>query len=170
MDKGLVHLYYGEGKGKTTAAMGLALRALGHGKRVVIVQFLKDGASGEIGALRSLGAKILAGAPDTKFVFRMDAEEKDRTRAWNDALLEEAAREDCDLLVLDELCAARQYGLADRTLAQKAVLERPAGREVVITGRTPEEWMLDAADYVTQMRCEKHPYAAGITARKGIEY
>ena len=170
MDKGLVHLYYGEGKGKTTAAMGLALRALGHGKRVVIVQFLKDGASGEIGALRSLGAKILTGAPDTKFVFRMNAEEKDRTRSWNDALLEEAVREDCDLLVLDELCAARQYGLADRTLAQKAVLERPAGREVVITGRTPEEWMLEAADYVTQMRCEKHPYAAGITARKGIEY
>ena len=150
--------------------MGLALRALGHGKRVVIVQFLKDGASGEIGALRSLGTKILTGAPDTKFVFRMNAEEKDRTRAWNDALLEEAVSEDCDLLVLDELCAARQYGLADRTLAQKAVLERPAGREVVITGRTPEEWMLDAADYVTQMRCEKHPYAAGITARKGIEY
>ena len=169
-ERGLLHVYCGDGKGKTTAAMGLALRALGQGRKVVIAQFLKDGSSGELEPLRRLGAAVYSGSGDTKFVSQMTEEEKRETRRENDRMLEEAAAQDCGLLVLDELCAACRYGLADEALAKKAVLERPAGREVVVTGRGPAQWMLDAADYITEMRCVRHPYERGIKARKGIEY
>ena len=170
MDKGLVHLYYGEGKGKTTAAMGLALRALGQGMRVVVVQFLKSGTSGELEPLRRLGAAVHSGKAGAKFTFQMTGEEKAETAAMHDRMLREALAEECDLLILDELCAARQTGLLDEALAKRAVLDRPTGREIVITGRLPEAWMLEAADYVTEMRCHRHPYEKGIAARKGIEF
>ena len=120
---GLLHLYYGDGKGKTTAAMGLALRALGSGKKVVIVQFLKGGKSGEIPLLEQLGATVYRGRAGQKFVFQM-----------ND------------------------------------VLQRPAGQECVLTTHAAPQWMLDAADYVTEMKCIRHPYQKGIAARKGVEY
>ena len=106
MDKGYVHLYCGSGKGKSTAAAGLALRALGRGMTVVLVQFLKDGTSGELEPLRSLGATVLAGPPGTKFLSRMSAAEKAEAAAWNDRNLVLAAGMDCDLLILDEICAA----------------------------------------------------------------
>ena len=170
MDKGLVHLYYGEGKGKTTAAMGLALRALGQGMRVVIVQFLKTGTSGELEPLRRLGATVFSGKPGTKFASKMSENEKSETAVLHEEMLREAMETDCDLLILDELCAARQYGLVDEMLAKKAVLERPEGMEIVVTGRQPEDWMLEAADYITEMRSHRHPYQQGITARKGIEF
>ena len=99
---GLLHLYYGDGKGKTTAAMGLALRALGSGKRVVIVQFLKGGNSGEIPLLEQLGAKIYRGKAGQKFVFQMNEAEKTATRDLQNRNLAAAMTEDADLLVLDE--------------------------------------------------------------------
>ena len=170
MDKGCVHLYCGGGKGKTTAAMGLALRALGRGKTAVLIQFLKDGSSGEIAPLRALGATVLTGPPNTKFVSRMSVAEKLEAAAWNDRNLALATRMPCDLLILDEICAARRYGLADLELTKKTVLERPAGCEVVLTGREPEPWMREAADYLTEMICLRHPYASGLPARKGIEF
>ena len=170
MDKGLVHLYYGEGKGKTTAAMGLALRALGQGMRVVVVQFLKTGTSGELEPLRRLGATVFSGKPGTKFASKMSENEKSETAVLHEQMLREAMETDCDLLILDELCAARQYGLVDEELAKKAVLGRPEGMEVVVTGRQPEDWMVEAADYITEMRSHRHPYQQGVTARKGIEY
>ena len=128
---GLLHLYYGDGKGKTTAAMGLALRALGSGKKVVIVQFLKGGKSGEIPLLEQLGATVYRGKAGQKFVFQMNDAEKAATRA---------------------------------------VLQRPAGQECVLTAHAAPQWMLDAADYVTKMECIRHPYQKGIAARKGVEY
>ena len=164
MDKGLVQLYYGTGKGKTTAAMGLALRALGNGMRVVVVQFLKNGTSGELEPLRKLGATVLSGQPGAKFTFQMNDEEKAQ------AAKEKALTIPCELLILDEICAARRNGMLDEALAKRAVLERPAGREVVLTGREPEQWMLEAADYITEMQAQRHPYARGIAARKGVEF
>ena len=170
MDKGLVHLYYGTGKGKTTAAMGLALRALGNGMRVVVVQFLKNGTSGELEPLRTLGATVLSGQPGAKFTFQMNDEEKAQAAQEHNERLEEALTLPCELLILDEICAARQSGMLDEALARRAVLERPQGREVVLTGRVPEPWMLDAADYITEMQAQRHPYVHGITARRGIEF
>ena len=170
MDKGLVHLYCGDGKGKTTAAMGLALRALGQGMRVVVVQFLKNGTSGELEPLKKLGAAVYSGQPGAKFTFQMNAEEKAQATQENNARLAEALQQPCDLLILDEICAARNSGMVDEALAKQAVLERPQHREVVLTGRNPEAWMVEAADYITEMQPRRHPYEQGIPARKGIEF
>lgn len=170
MDKGLVHLYCGDGKGKTTAAMGLALRALGQGMRVVVVQFLKNGTSGELEPLKKLGTAVYSGQPGAKFTFQMNAEEKAQATKENNARLAEALQQPCDLLILDEICAARNSGMVDEALAKQAVLERPQHREVVLTGRNPEAWMVEAADYITEMQPRRHPYEQGIPARKGIEF
>ncbi len=170
MDKGLVHLYCGNGKGKTTAAMGLALRALGQGMQVVVVQFLKNGTSGELEPLKKLGATVYSGKPGAKFTFQMNAEEKAQATQENNARLAEALQQPCDLLILDEICAARNSGMVDEALAKQAVLERPQHREVVLTGRNPEAWMVEAADYITEMQPRRHPYEQGIPARKGIEF
>ena len=167
---GLVHLYWGAGKGKTTAAMGLALRALGAGRRVAVVQFLKGRDSGEIPLLRSLGAQIFRGKAGTKFSFQMTGAEKAETRALQTDHLRRALALDAELLVLDEACAAWQTDLIDRDLLRAAVLDRPEGREVVLTGREPPEWMREAADYVTEMRCHRHPFEQGVPARKGVEF
>lgn len=170
MDKGLVHLYCGNGKGKTTAAMGLALRALGQGMQVVVVQFLKNGTSGELEPLKKLGAAVFSGQPGAKFTFQMNAEEKAQATQENNARLAEALQQPCDLLILDEICAARNSGMVDEALAKQAVLERPQHREVVLTGRNPEAWMVETADYITEMQPRRHPYEQGIPARKGIEF
>ena len=167
---GLLHLYYGDGKGKTTAAMGLALRALGSGKRVVIVQFLKGGRSGEIPLLEQLGAKVYRGKAGQKFVFQMNEAEKAATRALQDANLAAAMAEPADLLILDEAGSAWELDMVDPELLQRAVRERPAGQECVLTAHQPPQWMLDEADYVTEMKCHRHPYQKGVPARKGIEY
>ncbi len=167
---GLLHLYYGDGKGKTTAAMGLALRALGSGKRVVVLQFLKGGQSGEIPLLEQLGAKIYRGKAGQKFVFQMNDAEKAETRALQNANLAAAMAEPADLLILDEAGSAWELDMADKALLQQAVLQRPAGQECVLTAHAAPQWMLDAADYVTEMKCLRHPYQKGVAARKGIEY
>lgn len=165
----MVHLYWGDGKGKTTAAMGLALRALGHGRRVVVVQFLKDGSSGEIGPLRRLGACVYA-CPNAKFTWLMNEAERAQARESATVALRAATAQPCDLLVLDEACAAWQNDLVDRDLLRKTVAGAGAQSEVVLTGRKPADWMQDAADYSTEMRACKHPYTQGVPAREAIEY
>lgn len=167
---GLLHLYYGDGKGKTTAAMGLALRALGSGKKVVVLQFLKGSKSGEVPLLEQLGAKIYRGKAGQKFVFQMNGEEKAATRQLQNANLAAAAADEADLLILDEAGSAWELDMVDKALLQKAVLARPAGQECVLTAHAAPQWMLDAADYVTEMKCRRHPYQKGIAARQGIEY
>ena len=124
---GLLHLYYGDGKGKTTAAMGLALRALGSGKRVVIVQFLKGGRSGEIPLLEQLGAKVFRGKAGQKFVSQMNEAEKAATRALQDANLAAAMAEPADLLILDE--ATSSIDTRTETLVQR-------GMDALMKGRT----------------------------------
>ena len=170
MAKGLVHLYWGNGKGKTTAAMGVALRSLAAGKRVVIVQFLKGQESGEIKLLSQLGAKIFRGKSGQKFVFQMTEQEKAETRKTQEENLLAALREPADLLILDEACAALKLSMVDEALLKRAALERPESQELILTGREPADWMEEAADYSTEMHCWRHPYEKGITAREGVEY
>lgn len=165
----MVHLYWGDGKGKTTAAMGLALRALGHGRKVVVVQFLKDGSSGEIEPLRRLGGVVYA-CPNAKFTWQMNAAERAQARENATLALKTVLAQPFDLLVLDEACAAWQHDLVDRELLRQAVTCADAGSEVVLTGRSPADWMQTAADYSTEMRACEHPYTKGIQAREGIEY
>lgn len=170
MEKGLVHLYWGDGKGKTTAAMGVALRSLAAGKRVVIVQFLKGRKSGEVKLLSQLGAKIFRGKSGQKFVFQMTEQEKAETRKTQEENLLAALRESADLLILDEACAALKLSMVDEALLKRAVLEKPENQELILTGREPADWMEEAADYSTEMHCWRHPYEKGITAREGVEY
>lgn len=165
----MIHLYWGDGKGKTTAAMGLALRALGHNRRVVIVQFLKDGSSGEIEPLRHLGARVYA-CPNAKFTWLMNDAERIQTRENATSALRQAIAQPWDLLVLDEACAAWENDLVDRELLQRTVTCADAASEVVLTGRSPADWMQVAADYSTEMRACQHPYTKGGPAREGIEY
>lgn len=170
MERGLLHLYWGDGKGKTTAAMGLALRALGSGKRVVIVQFLKGGKSGEIPLLEQLGAKIYRGKAGQKFVFQMNDAEKAATRELQNANLRAAQQEPADLLILDEAGSAWELDMVDKELLKAVVLERPAEQECVLTAHGAPDWMLETANYSTEMKCHRHPYQKGIAAREGIEY
>ena len=167
---GLVHLYWGEGKGKTTAAMGLALRSLGAGRKVVVVQFLKGGPSGEIPLLEQLGARVFRGKAGQKFTFQMTEAERAETKALQTEHLRRALALAADLLVLDEACAAWQKDLADRELLKQAVLEKPEVQEVVLTGREPPDWLWEAADYITEMKCHRHPFEQGIPAREGVEF
>lgn len=175
MQNGLIHVYYGYGKGKTTAALGLGLRACGSGKSVVLLQFLKDANTSELKSLAQLsGFTVLRGKAGPLFARDMSPEELAQTRAIHNANLEAAlalAQEGkCGLLILDEALDAYSLGLLDEALLRRAVFEKPAPLELVITGHAPIDWVLDAADYVTEMVKHKHPYDKGVMGRKGIEF
>ena len=170
---GMVHLYHGGGKGKTTAAIGLALRAAGRGYPVLVVQFLKRGDSGEIKALERLGIPTLAYPQLSGFSFRMSEEEKAKCLAAHTENLRRAGtfcgQSPQGLLVLDEAVGACQKGLLDEKLLLDFLHARPAGWEVVLTGRNPSANLLKVADYVTEMKKQKHPFDRGVMARDGIE-
>ena len=173
-ETGLIHIYCGEGKGKTTAAVGLAVRHAGFGGKVVLAQFLKDGTSSECRALSKLeNVTMLAANPCGKFSFQMTGEEKQQCSAAIGrtfaAATGFAVREGATLLVLDEVCAALSCGF----LAEDEVIAfldgKPDELEVVLTGRNPSESLQARADYITEMVKRRHPFDKGIGARKGIE-
>ncbi len=172
--KGLIHMYEGDGKGKTTAAVGLAVRCAGCGFPVVYAQFLKDGSSGEIAVLERI-PEITVKVCTTSFgfTFRMDEETKIRAKkAYEDLFLqaaESAKAQSCRLLVLDEVLDACNRGLLDPELVLGFLNERPEELEVVLTGREPGMEFKELADYITVMKKERHPFEKGIPARKGIE-
>ena len=170
---GLIHIYCGDGKGKTTAAMGLALRAAGSGKRVLILQFLKDGTSSEFASLAHVpGIETIPHTRTFGFSWTLSDEEKKQAKEYYSGLLEEAFQRsrDFDLLVLDEVLGACSAGMADEPRLLSLLAGKPDRLEIVLTGRGPSQPLLDAADYVTEMKKIKHPYEQGIPARKGIEY
>lgn len=172
--RGLIHLYYGDGKGKTTAALGLATRAAGSGMRVVILQFLKKQETGELAVLRRIpGITVLRGKEGAGFSFTMTEEEKIRTREIHDENMtlakELAEKGDCDLLILDEAIGACARNLLDSRQMEDFLRNKPQQLEVVLTGRNPAQWMLDCADYASEIRKVKHPFDRGIPARSGIE-
>lgn len=197
MEKGLIHLYYGDGKGKTTAAVGLCIRAAGNKKRVLFTQFMKDGSSGEISLLKELpGAEVLWGNVPYGFYSRMADEEKrlfakeqeklfqkllekiEEERKRISACTQNAAEAEKTpvwdgvsmLLVMDEITYAYGFRLIDRVRLENLLNNKPDFLEIVMTGRNPERFLVDAADYVTEMKCEKHPFEKGISARKGVEF
>lgn len=165
----MVHLYHGEGKGKTTAAVGLSVRAAGAGLKVVFLQFIKSGATSELNNLESLGVTVIRRQGDSKFASKMSEDEIKEIKKVHDENLKNALSLNPDLLILDEACAALKYGCVDESLLKSAV-EYGQEKEVVLTGRSPAQWMLDSADYVTEMKCIKHPFKKGVKARLGIEY
>lgn len=175
MEKGLMHLYCGDGKGKTTAAAGLAVRAAGCGLRVIFAQFMKGSGSGEITAMKEIpGITVMRNGKNYGFYHQMSGQDKDEIAAEQDAMLADIIksinRKECDMLILDEITYAYDYGLVCRETVERLVKNRPEGLELVITGRNPARLFSDAADYITEMKCLRHPYEKGIAARKGVEY
>lgn len=170
---GLIHLYCGDGKGKTTAALGLALRAAGAGKRVVFTQFFKDGSSSEIEPLAALpGVRVFHADTVRGFYRNMTPTQREQAGKDYTALFRQvtqAARE-ADLLILDEIVSACNRGVVPEKLVTDFLREKPARLEVVLTGRYPSSALLELADYVTEMRKLRHPFDRGIGARKGIEF
>lgn len=174
MQPGLIHLYCGDGKGKTTAAMGLAIRAAGHGKKVLILQFLKGRPTGELKSLAQIeGIQVLRGKEGMAFSFQMTPEERIQTKALHEDHLHLAMHRaqlgECEVLILDEVMGAVSTGLLEESLVTGFLQAKPPQLEVVLTGRNPPPQWVELADYVTEMKKIKHPYERGIPARDGIE-
>lgn len=171
----MLHVYYGDGKGKTTAAIGLAVRALGCGQTVCLVQFLKGRGTGEVVFLeKTPGITILRGKTAACFTFQMNEAQKAECAVRQAEIFAEgmamARQGRCDLLILDEVLDAARLGFLSEDALRKLTGEAAPAAEVVVTGRGPAPWLLEAADYVTHMVKEKHPYDRGIAARRGVEY
>ena len=172
--KGYIHIYCGDGKGKTTAAVGLTVRCAGYGEKVLFVQFLKGWDSGELHVLEKLPeVTLIRGDVSDKFVFQMDEAEKQAAlQQYNDNLRAAAAevQNGYRLLVLDEIMAAWNCGLVDRALVIDLLEHRPIGLEIVMTGQNPPEELMVFADYISEVRKLRHPYDQGIQARRTIEF
>ena len=175
---GAVHIYCGDGKGKTSAALGLALRASGRGIPVVICRFLKNEDSGEVISLANVpGITLIPCGKTFGFSWQMTPEE--RKEAAEDCLarFEEAVSKalSCSgdgmaVLILDEAMAAVNGGFLPLARLLNFLDSRPDNLEVVLTGRNPAEELLSRAGYVTEMKKIRHVYEEGILARKGIEF
>lgn len=173
MSRGLIHLYCGDGKGKTTAAVGLAVRCAGAGEKVLFFQFLKGNTSSERRILAGTeGVELIDGMENMKFVWHMTEYEKAEARSFYRRTFAEIASRSAeyDMIVLDEIIPAVKYDFVTEGELLEFLVHKPERSEVVLTGREPSEKLLAAADYVTEMRKIKHPFDRGIAARKGVEY
>lgn len=172
MEKSYVHIYYGDGKGKTTASLGLCVRCSGRGRKVIFTSFLKSFDSGEF--MHKLPFDVVKGCKMEGFWFNCSEEEKNEIREKSKKLLitlfERIKNENTDLLVLDEALNAIETGCIDEEILIDLIKNRPCRTEIVLTGRSASEKMIEVADYVTKMACEKHPYDSGVKARCGIEF
>ena len=170
---GLFHIYFGNGKGKTTAAAGLAVRASGAGMRVIFAQFLKDGTSSELNCLRGVSNIEVLVCPKNYGFFKNMTEDvkKEAAKSYGELfLLAKKKAAAADMLILDEAVSAANHGLISEDDVIQYIKSRPSGLELVITGRDPSARMLALADYATEMRKVKHPYDNGVAARRGVEY
>ena len=164
----MLHLIIGDGKGKTSSAVGAALRAAGHGKKVVFAQFLKDGSSGEITLLKNIpGVTVFIPPVHYGFTFQMNEAQLAETAAAYNAMLGDIAGEEAFLIVLDEALHALNAGLIERGSLEK-VLDK--GCEVILTGYDPPGYLTERADYISDVKKVKHPYDKGVPAREAIEY
>jgi cob(I)alamin adenosyltransferase len=173
IEKGLLVVHTGPGKGKSTAAFGLALRALGHGWKIGVVQFIKGAwTTGERTALEAFGDRVEWHSMGEGFTWETQDRARDvaaATRAWDKAR-ELMAREDIRLLVLDELNIALRYDYLPLDEVVAALAARRPELHVVVTGRNAKTELIGAADLVTEMSLVKHHFAAGVKAQTGIEF
>lgn len=173
IEKGLLIVNTGPGKGKTTAAFGLALRMLGYGKRVGVVQFVKGAwRTGERAAFAAFGDKIVWHSMGEGFTWETQDLKRDvaaAEAAWTKAL-ELMADPSISLIVLDELNIALRYDYLDLDTVVAALRNRREALHVVVTGRNAKPALVEAADLVTEMGATKHHFAAGVKAQQGIEF
>ncbi len=172
-EEGLIHIYHGDGKGKTTAAIGLAVRAAGSGKNVIFSQFMKGNRTSELLILEQIKQiRVLRSAEDFGFYFQMGEAEKEAITKEHNRILEEIEQaieqQTCDVVIFDELTYAYTYQLLDRQKMEKIIENSPLV-EKIITGRNPDPFFVERADYITEMKKQRHPFDKGIPARQGIE-
>lgn len=171
----MLHLYTGDGKGKTTAAFGLALRALGYGNRVLIAQFLKNGKSSELEGARRFENAYVAKVPSTnKFTYQMTEdelkEEKARQKNEIELLIQKIAELKPQTIILDELAVCAGIGLVPEEEMWRLIDTALKYGETVVTGRYPPASLMEKADYVSEIIKRKHPFDKGISARAGVEF
>lgn len=175
MKLGLIHIYCGNGKGKTTAAMGLGMRASGRDMKVLLTQFLKSNKTGELKSIEKLKENfhVMQGVPVGKFVWNMTEEEKQKTKEEHTErfpkIIKRAIDEEYDVLILDEIIATVNLGFVPLEMVVDFLKNKPVGLEVVMTGRDPKTELIELADYVSEINAIKHPFEKGIPLRAGIE-
>ena len=171
---GCVHIYCGDGKGKTACGMGLCVRAAGYGYRVLIYQFMKDNSTSERRAMEKIpGITFVPGLAQEKFSFQMsEQEKKERKQFYEDKFREvtqKAQQEAYQVLFLDEIIYTIRAGLFDEELLVRWLKEKPEDLEVILTGQNPGEQLIACADYVSELKKIRHPFDRGLAARDGIE-
>lgn len=170
---GLIQLYTGDGKGKTTAALGLALRAAGHGLRTYIGQFMKGVDYGELESIGRLQPYVTIeqyGQPTFVHLHEATPEDVERAREGLEKARAAMFGGAYDIVVLDEVCVALHFELLTLDQILALIEEKPTHVELVLTGRRAPPELVERADLVTEMREVKHPYTQGVEAREGIEY
>lgn len=176
MKEGLVHIYTGNGKGKTSAAIGLGIRACGRGLRVLMVQFLKSIETGEMFTIKKLEPDFMLyrDTPINRFIWEMNSEELEIVRKSQNKIFSYAEKsvEDglCDLVILDEIIAAVNTNLLEKTRVINFIKNKPKDMELVLTGRDAPLEFIELSDYVSEIGSVKHPMDKGIKGRKGIEF
>jgi cob(I)alamin adenosyltransferase len=168
----MIHVYTGNGKGKTTAAVGLAIRALGRGQKALIIQWLKGRAAGEMELLKKMPGVDCHQFGREQFVQKDSLQKEDHQEAQKglETLRKAIRRAQYQLIVLDEINVALELGLVEAGELLPLLGKCPTGVELVLTGRNAPQELVEQADYVTEMREIKHPYQKGVKARKGVEY
>ncbi len=169
----MVHIYYGDGKGKTTAAIGLAVRCCGNGQTVLFTQFLKSDNSGERRILECIPTVTMPKLPEkVKFVFDMTPDEHTKYKKQMISLFEYILKNvsGYDMIIADEIFSAVDVGFITTTDVINLIEKCPDSTELVLTGHNLDKSVLVYADYVTYMSKIKHPYDVGMGARQGVEY
>ncbi|MEE1218436.1 MAG: cob(I)yrinic acid a,c-diamide adenosyltransferase [Ruminococcus sp.] len=169
------HIYFGDGKGKTTAAIGIAVRAAGSNLKVLFVQFLKTEFSGERHVLSHLENVSLTFCPiELHFTYEMDEKEKAHAakifKGVFDRSVTMALTQKFDMIVLDEVFSVINAGMLTESEVFEFIANVPSSMEIIMTGHNPSQKFIDNADYVTEFKKVKHPYDRGITGRIGIEF
>ena len=174
-EKGLVIIYTGEGKGKTTAALGLILRAAGYNKKCLMVQFGKAWFTGELKGIKKLGpnVKIIQGGKGFLDILGSKVTKKEHTSAASqafDILYQEVMTGDFDIVVADEIVGAVASDVLPLNQAVKLIKDKPKRIDLILTGHHADQKLIELADLVTEMKEIKHPYKIGILAKKGIDF
>lgn len=171
----MIQIYTGDGKGKTTGAVGSAIRCVGAGKKVLFCQFLKDGSSGECSLLKTL-AEVECLLPEKSFGFTFLMDENTRKeamayyRAYWEQIEEKMNGKAYDMVILDELCDACETDMVNVEKVAEFLEKYGKSAEIILTGRRPLECLAEKADYITEMKKIKHPFDEGTPAREGVEF
>lgn len=176
VEKGLIQVYTGDGKGKTTAAVGQGIRAMGRGNRVIMIQFLKSSHTGELTVLKRLEPhfRVFRFEKERGFIWTLSSAEIEELRQEVEAAFKFAGKvlenRECELLILDEIMAVLGNHLLAVDEVVRLLRDKPREVEIILTGRNVPREIAEIADYVSEIACVKHPYQQGIAAREGIEF